>query len=82
MSQQARHARQALAAQLGLWGAELRARRVAAGLSRKLLARRAGLSRNTVFLLECGRHAPFAGTLRRLCRALKITPPAAVQRGK
>lgn len=77
-----RCARRALAEQLGLWGDALRARRTAARMSRRLLARRAGLSRNTVFLLERGRHAPLPDTLRRLCRALKISPPPAVRGGR
>lgn len=74
--------RRALAEQLGLWGAELRARRLAARMSRRLLARRAGLSRNTVLLLERGAHVPFVDTLRRLCRVLKLPPPQTAHGGR
>ena len=48
------------------FGAELRARREAAGLSQSDLARRAGIARGTIRNLEAGRTAPNAETLRRL----------------
>lgn len=51
----------------------LRQRRLAAGLSQAELARKAGLSRQTVSLLESGRTAPGVGAALRLAKALGCT---------
>jgi transcriptional regulator with XRE-family HTH domain len=52
----------------------LRAHRIAAGLSRAALARKAGLARRAVAILERGEHRPQRGTLRRLAEALGVEP--------
>ena len=52
----------------------LRAHRIAAGLSRAALARKAGLARRAIATLERGEHRPQRGTLRRLAEALGVEP--------
>jgi transcriptional regulator with XRE-family HTH domain len=53
-------------------GDRIRAHRLAAGLSRAALARRAGVSRHQVGTAESGRHQPTPDTLRRLAKALGV----------
>ena len=52
----------------------LRAHRIAAGLSRVALARKAGVTRRAIAILERGVHRPRRGTLRRLAEALGVEP--------
>jgi len=60
-------------------GQRLKARRKAKGLSRQALAARAGISRESVRLLEAGRFDPTLGMLTKLARALKMTLPDLVK---
>ncbi len=55
------------------FAAELRRRRLAAGLSQEELASRAALSENTVGLVERAGHLPSGHTARRLADALNLT---------
>jgi len=55
------------------FAAELRRRRLAAGLSQEELASRAALSENTVGLVERAGHLPSGHTARRLADALDLT---------
>ena len=57
----------------GAFGALLRRRRLAAGLTQEMLAERAGLSARGVQDLERGAHRPLADTVRRLGAALGLT---------
>lgn len=56
------------------FGARLRARRHAAGLSQAALAARCGLHKLTIGALEAGRHIPRWETLVCLTRALGVAP--------
>jgi len=56
-------------------GRRLKALREAQGLSRQALAELAGISRESVRLLEAGRFDPTLGMLTKLARALKTTLP-------
>ena len=53
-------------AALKVWGADLKARRRAAGLSREVLAERAGISDSTLRNVETGRRAPTRTTVMHL----------------
>jgi transcriptional regulator with XRE-family HTH domain len=53
-------------------GQRLRAHRLARGLSREALCRRAGLGLSAVASLERGAHRPQPGTLRKLAAALGV----------
>ena len=59
--------------QASWFGGRLRELRVAAGLTQKALAERAGLTREGVAYLETGRHDPRWTTVVALCMALGIT---------
>ena len=59
--------------QASWFGGRLRELRVAAGLTQKALAERAGLTREGVAYLETGRHDPRWTTVVALCTALGIT---------
>lgn len=52
----------------------LRALRQSVALSQRQLAERAGVSANTVRLLEGGRRGAYPGTLRKLASALRVAP--------
>jgi transcriptional regulator with XRE-family HTH domain len=56
------------------FGSALRAYRLAAGLSQRELAERAGLSARGIQNLERGVRRPYAETVRRLARGLGLTP--------
>jgi transcriptional regulator with XRE-family HTH domain len=56
------------------FGQRLRAHRIAWGLSREALCRRAGLGLGAVATLERGAHRPQPGTLRKLAGALGVAP--------
>jgi transcriptional regulator with XRE-family HTH domain len=55
------------------FGGRLRELRAAAGLTQKVLAERAGLTREAVAYLEGGRNDPHWSTVVALCVALGIT---------
>jgi XRE family transcriptional regulator, regulator of sulfur utilization len=57
------------------FGANLRARRLREGLSQEELARRAGLDRTHVSLIECGRREARLSAIYVLARALGIASP-------
>lgn len=55
-------------------GMRLRALREAAGLNQLELEVVSGLTHEAISLLECGRRAPLAETVRKLARALRVEP--------
>jgi DNA-binding XRE family transcriptional regulator len=55
-------------------GIMVRRFRIAAGLTQTALARRSGLDRTHLSRLEAGRTIPTLPTLRRLAKALQVTP--------
>ncbi len=54
-------------------GRRIQTLREARDLSRQELARKAGMNRETIRLLELGRFDPTLGTLTKLARALGVT---------
>jgi len=60
-------------------GRRLKILREAQGLTRQALAELAGISRESVRLLEAGRFDPTLGMLTKLARALKVTLPDLVK---
>ncbi|MDP9439830.1 MAG: helix-turn-helix domain-containing protein [Actinomycetota bacterium] len=44
------------------------------GLSQRETAERAGITQGTVWQLETGRRGAYPRTIKRLCRALRVTP--------
>lgn len=57
----------------------LRAVRIAGGLSQQGLAKRAGVSVSYVSMLERGQRTPPLQTLEALAKALKVSPPYLMQ---
>jgi transcriptional regulator with XRE-family HTH domain len=64
------------------FGQRLQAHRLAAGLTRILLARRAGVALSSVAGYELGWHNPRAATLDKLARALGVSPEALAGAGR
>jgi len=52
----------------------LRYQRMLAGLTQEELADKAGISRQTVILLEAGRQEPRPSSIKKLARALHVKP--------
>lgn len=61
---------------------ELRQARESAGLSKSLLAQRAGVAIQTVSFIEQGVNSPSIATFLRLCGALDVTPEDLLQRAR
>ena len=51
---------------------KIKAARIAAGWSQPTLAKRAGVSKQTISNLERGRHNPSIDTLKKVCGALSM----------
>ena len=51
---------------------KIKERRIKLGMSRKSLAKVAGITYNAVWRIETGQREPLAGTLARLARALRL----------
>jgi transcriptional regulator with XRE-family HTH domain len=60
--------------QYGSFGARLKRLRLRQALSQRDLAGLAGITQSTVLRLENGRHPPLPSTIRKLARALEVTP--------
>jgi transcriptional regulator with XRE-family HTH domain len=60
--------------QLIQMGARIRKARNEAGINQQQLADRAGLTRSTISLIECGRRDAQARSLLAIASALEITP--------
>jgi len=58
------------------FGASLKGRRLAAGLTQEALAERAGMSARAIQSLERGASRPLRGTVERLAAALRLEPEA------
>jgi|SRR5215831_21020544 len=55
-------------------GRRVRVLRLIHALTQRQLAERAGVSRHTVLVLEQGRRPPRPDTVRKVARALRVTP--------
>lgn len=64
----------------GALAAVLKARRVELGLSKNLLAQRAGVSVQSVSFIEAGTNSPSVSTLVRLCDTLQVQPEEMIRR--
>jgi len=69
-----------IAAQIRVFGQNLRTARLSAGLTQVQLSSATPLDRAAISRLECGERAPDLPTLMRLCAALR-TPPTTLMRG-